>query len=200
MSMSSTNTDCLNRRSAQNHNIKYLILIPAYNAAVYLAELVSRVKKSISGADILIINDGSTDRTSELLPTLDVISLSNQVNQGKGYSLNRGFRYAIENNYDYCITIDADLQHLPEELPLFPAESGRLDICLGTREISLKSMPPARWLTNNLTSLIISILSGCRIRDSQSGYRMMATDLLENLKIKSMKYDFESELLLQAGA
>ncbi len=177
-----------------------LILIPAYNAAGYLSELVARIRAAVSQADILIINDGSKDNTSDVLKGLNVTYLTNAPNQGKGFTLQRGFDYAVEKGYDYVITIDADLQHLPEELPSFINYGMKTELIIGTRAIKLSLMPFARWVTNNLTSIIISIFSGKRIRDSQSGYRMIAVELLRKMQIKSIKYDYESEILFQAGA
>jgi glycosyltransferase involved in cell wall biosynthesis len=179
---------------------KILILVPAYNAAKYLPELTKRIIKAAGECDILIINDGSSDNSEEILAGLDVIHLTNSPNKGKGYTLNRGFDYSIEHGYENVITIDADLQHLPEELPLFVASCREYDMAIGTRQMRLGVMPFARWLTNNLTSLIISVFSGMRIRDSQSGYRMISVDTLKKLHLKSVKYDFESEMLFQAGA
>jgi glycosyltransferase involved in cell wall biosynthesis len=186
-------------RSSSN-DIKILILIPAYNAGRYLKELVDRVRKAVEKADILIINDGSTDETSTILPSLNALNLTNSANMGKGFALNRGFDFAVRNSYNYIITIDADLQHLPEELPRFTNFSEQADIFMGTRRMSLSHMPFLRWVTNNLTSLIISIFSGTRIRDTQSGYRMITVDTLRRLRVKSRRYDFESEMLFQAGA
>ncbi|UCD94308.1 MAG: glycosyltransferase [Candidatus Zixiibacteriota bacterium] len=74
---------------------KSLILVPAYNAAKYLQELVERSKRCIHDADILIINDGSTDDTEAVLEKLDVPHLTNKSNRGKGYTLQRGFEYAV---------------------------------------------------------------------------------------------------------
>jgi len=178
---------------------KHLILIPAYNAGEYLIELVERIKKVAPDADVLIINDGSTDNTAEILGHLPVQILNNKRNRGKGYTLQKGFNYAIENNYDYVITIDADLQHLPEEIPNFIEHERNADIFIGTRNLRSTDMPPHRRLSNYLTSLIISIFSGKRIRDSQSGYRMFSTEILKRLNVSSIKYDFESEQLFQAG-
>jgi glycosyltransferase involved in cell wall biosynthesis len=179
---------------------KLLILVPAYNAASYLPQLIPRIKAAARPADILIINDGSGDNTAEILAGLGVPYLTNTPNKGKGYTLQRGFDYAEANGYEYVITIDADLQHLPEELPLFINYGKNTDMIIGTRKIKLSVMPFARWLTNNLTSIIISIYGGRRIRDSQSGYRMIAVQLLRRMRIKSIKYDYESEMLFQAGA
>jgi glycosyltransferase involved in cell wall biosynthesis len=193
-----TRLESINQMIARSY--KTLILIPAYNAARYLPELVSRIHRVADDSDVLIINDGSSDNTAEILGNLDVPYLINDLNQGKGYTLKRGYDYAAEKGYDYIITIDADLQHLPEDIPRFMDEAGRADICIGTRKMELSIMPFARWFTNNLTSLIISVFSGRRIRDSQSGYRMMAADLLRQVRVNSVKYDYESEILFQTGA
>jgi len=176
-----------------------LIIVPAYNAGKYLSELILRIKNSAPKSDILVVDDGSTDETSDILKSSNVIVLVNSSNKGKGYSLQRGFDYAIENNYDYVITLDADLQHLPEEIPLLMDKIGTADIVIGTRDVSLKTMPLTRWISNSLTSMIISKFCGYRIRDSQSGFRMYSVGLLRKLNVKLLKYDFESELLIQAG-
>ncbi len=179
---------------------KTLILIPAYNAEAHLVELVKRIQNSILNAEILIINDGSTDKTAEIAASLPVHFLNNRINQGKGYTLNKGFRYAVEHAFKFVVTIDADLQHLPEEITNFIGFSGAADIYIGTRDLRSADMPPHRKLSNWLTSLIISIFSGQRIRDSQSGYRMLSTEAIQKLSVESVRYDFESEQLFQAGA
>ena len=178
---------------------KILILIPSYNAAEHLAELVDRIKKATTGADIVVINDGSTDCTETVLKNLVVSYLTYPINRGKGYALQQGIAYAIQNGYEYVMTIDADLQHLPEEIPNFIKGRREADIYMGTRDLRSALMPVERRLTNYLTSLIVSIFSGRRIRDSQSGYRMISTDILRRLRVSSVRYDFESELLFQAG-
>jgi len=177
-----------------------LVVIPAYNAGKYLEELVARISALDHPLDILIINDGSTDNTAEIISKLDVFCLTNNPNRGKGYTLRRGCDYAIANDYRRVITIDADLQHLPEEIPRFLENDHAPDVVIGTRDIRLAVMPPHRWLTNNLTSLIISVFSGARVRDSQSGYRLLATKMLRAVDVKSVKYDYESEVLFQMGA
>jgi len=180
-------------------NSDILVLIPAYNAGQYLDELITRVTKAAPGADLLIIDDGSSDNTTEILKSHSVRSLKNDPNRGKGFTLDRGFRYASEHGYKQVVTIDADLQHLPEELPGFIEIKDNYDVVIGTRAIDLRIMPFARWMTNNLTSIIVSIFAGRRIRDSQSGYRMYSTDIIRKFRTRSFRYDYESEQLLQTG-
>ena len=178
---------------------KTLVLIPAFNAGKYLIELVNRITHSVPEAEILIINDGSSDNTEEILSTLNIPTLTNDPNRGKGFTLQRGFDYAVKNGYDYVITIDADLQHAPEEIPRFLDIAKKYDVIMGTRDIDLSIMPFARWLTNNLTSLLVSIFAGRRVRDSQSGYRMFKVNKLERFQTRSFRYDYESEMLMQTG-
>jgi glycosyltransferase involved in cell wall biosynthesis len=177
-----------------------LILIPAYNAARYLPELIPRVLKSVAPDHFLIVNDGSSDNTAEILEQSGVTHINFGANRGKGEALKAGFQYAIDHGFRSVLTIDADLQHLPEEIPRFLERDDGLRVIMGTRHITLKVMPPERWLTNNLTSIIISIFSCARVRDSQSGYRLMPTWLLERIPMDASAYDLESQMLFNAGA
>jgi len=177
-----------------------LVLIPAYNAGKYLDELIPRCMKYVCDSNLLLVNDGSSDNTLELIKKHNVKYISFPENRGKGAALMAGFEYAIKENYRSVLTIDADLQHLPEEIPRFFALDNGKRLVMGTRDINLKIMPFARWLTNNLTSMIISIFSSQRVRDSQSGYRLIPTEVLKAIPLKTVKYDFESEMLFKVGA
>ncbi|MFH1300416.1 MAG: glycosyltransferase family 2 protein [Planctomycetota bacterium] len=177
-----------------------LVVVPAYNAAAYFPELVSRIRKYVCDSNLLIVNDGSTDATVDILKNLNVNFISFRQNRGKGAALAAAFDYAVSQDYRSVLTLDADLQHLPEEIPgFFAADNGRR-LIIGTRKMNLKIMPFGRWLTNNLTSLIISIFSAKRVRDSQSGFRLIPTSVLRTIPLKTIKYDFESEMLFKAGA
>lgn len=180
-------------------NPRILIIVPAYNAAEYIPKLVERLTPFAPSEDILFINDGSTDDTGAVLERIGCKTITFSVNQGKGVALKAGFAYAMDNGYDAVITIDADLQHKPEHLPAFFAEYDRADMLIGTRSIRLSLMPADRLLTNNLTSIIISIFGSIRTRDSQSGYRLIKTPILRMLRLTSERYDTESEILFQAG-
>ncbi len=177
-----------------------LVLIPAYNAARYLPELVRRLRQYVCDENLLFVNDGSVDSTLELLKEYDVNYISFPRNRGKGAALAAGFDYALANGYRSVLTIDADLQHLPEEIPRFYAIDDGNHLIIGTRAMDLRIMPFARWLTNNLTSLIISVFSTQRVRDSQSGFRLIPATVLKALRLKTVGYDFESEMLFKAGA
>ena len=177
-----------------------LVLIPVYNAATYLPELIARCRQYVCNDNLLLVNDGSTDGSLDIMLKEQVNYITFPHNQGKGAALKAGFDFAIDNGYRSVLTIDADLQHLPEELPRFLALDNGQRLIMGTRTIHRKVMPFARWLTNNLTSMIISVFSTQRVRDSQSGYRLIPTALLRAIPLKSIRYDLESEMLFKAGA
>jgi glycosyltransferase involved in cell wall biosynthesis len=181
--------------------MKILILIPAYKAADTLPELVERINQFVDKKDILIVEDGSQDRTYESAKSTGAVVLQHEVNKGKGEALKTGFKYALENRYEGVISIDADLQHDPHLIPEFikVAEENDADVIVGTRERNLGNMPFERFLTNELTSLIISCFSGRFVRDSQSGYRYTSSKALRSIKLRSSRYDTESEFLFKSG-
>jgi glycosyltransferase involved in cell wall biosynthesis len=179
----------------------FLVIIPAYDAILTISELIEKVSKFVKKSDILVIDDGSKDDTFTIATKAGAVVLKHEKNKGKGEALKTGFKYALEKNYDALFTIDADLQHDPCSIPDFfqKVNENFNGILIGTRDINLKIMPFARRLTNNLTSVILSILSGQTIRDSQSGYRLISTQVLKKIKLKAKKYDLESEILVKAG-
>jgi glycosyltransferase involved in cell wall biosynthesis len=179
----------------------FLVLIPAYNAGLTISELVEKISKFIDKSDIVVIDDGSKDQTFRIAQRAGAVVLKHERNKGKGEALKTGFKYALGKNYDALLTIDADLQHDPSSIADFLKKTGGnfSGIIIGTRDVHLKTMPLARWLSNNLTSMILSILSGRTVRDSQSGYRLISTQVLKKVKLKAKRYDLESEILVKAG-
>jgi len=180
---------------------KILVLIPAFNAEKTISSLITQVSAFIPRKDILVVDDGSTDRTYQLAKESGANCLQHKKNKGKGEALKTGFEYAVKEDYSGVITLDADLQHDPKFIPEFirEAENGTSDVLVGTRHIELKTMPFPRWLTNNVTSIIVSILGDTKVRDSQSGYRYISTDVLKSVKLSTRKYELESEILIKAG-
>jgi glycosyltransferase involved in cell wall biosynthesis len=181
--------------------MKIMVLIPAYKAAQTLPELVEHISKYMAKHDILIVEDGSPDNTYEVAKSTGAAVLKHEVNKGKGEALKTGFKYAISNGYQGVISIDADLQHDPDVIPKFIklAEEEHADLIVGTRERNLANMPFERFMTNELTSLIISCFSGRFVRDSQSGYRYTSRRALRTVRLRSSRYDTESEFLFKSG-
>jgi glycosyltransferase involved in cell wall biosynthesis len=178
---------------------KIAVIIPAYNAGTTIAELIEKTSRFVNREDIVVIDDGSRDRTLEIAGGTGAVVLRHEANKGKGEALKTGFRYAENKDYSAVVTLDADLQHDPDSIPDFARKAdGFSGIIIGTRKRNLKIMPMGRWLTNTLTSAIVSVLAGQSIRDSQSGYRLITAQVLKRLELDSTKYDLESEILIKA--
>jgi glycosyltransferase involved in cell wall biosynthesis len=178
-----------------------MVLIPAFQAGKYLQNVLSRVKAVFpQPEDIWVVDDGSSDATGQIAQNAGVQVLRHSENRGKGAALRTGFAQAIADGYDFVLILDADGQHNPIYIPKFvdAFATGRYDIVIGTRVISPKSMPFDRYLSNSYSSLVASVAAGRRIRDSQSGYRLLSVNLLKGLRLRSKKYETESEILIQA--
>jgi glycosyltransferase involved in cell wall biosynthesis len=177
-----------------------LVIIPAYNAASTISGLIEKLFLHVEKNNMVVVDDGSRDQTAVLAEQAGVLVLRHLHNLGKGEALKTGFVYAIKKDYHAVITIDADLQHDPGFIPDFVAKSQESgNILIGTRKRNRLNMPLARWFANHLSSVIISILSGQSIRDSQSGYRWISVKVIKKVKLTSERYDLEPELLIKAG-
>jgi len=181
----------------------YTILIPAYNAAATLPELLTRLKKvTPPPRQIVIIDDGSSDESAAIAENVgaEVIRLSR--NHGKGYALRKGFHFLAKQGFaGYIICLDADLQHLPEYIPDFltTAERENLAFVIGARRRNPGQMPLHRILSNTLTSRIISRLAGQKIADSQCGFRLIDSQLAAGIELSEDGFQMESEMIIKAG-
>ncbi len=186
--------------------MKIAVLIPAYNEAGTIREIVLRVLKVATEIplDIVVVDDGSSDETSAQLEGLPVTVLRNQSNQGKAASLWRGIQWALERNVDAVISLDGDTQHLPEDIPRFiaAAEANPGSIIIGSRLHDKKSIPVSRYRANRFANFWVAWASGYPIEDSQTGFRLYPADFLRHLQLdvsKDKGFVFESEVLIQAG-
>ncbi len=178
-----------------------LILIPAFQAGKYLGDILQRILANAWPSDaILVVDDGSLDNTQAVARLHGVHVLSHVQNMGKGAALKSGFLFAIQNNFQYVICLDADGQHNPGAIPDFVSlfKTGKYDLIIGSRKIHPATMPFDRYLSNSLTSVVVSLVAGKRINDSQSGYRLLSVDLIKKLHLTSHQFETETEILLQA--
>ena len=171
-----------------------LALIPAYNEAAHIAQVVTGASDHLP---VLVVDDGSTDDTAARAEGAGAILLRQIPNKGKGMALRAGFRWAIEGGYDAVLTLDADGQHDPAEIPKFLdayAERGA-DLVIGSRDFS--HMPPVRRLANTAGRWAFSWAIGQPIRDNQSGYRLISHRLLEAiLTSDEAGFEFEVEMIV----
>ena len=167
-----------------------LALVPAYNEAAGIAAVVAGARAHLP---VLVVDDGSVDDTPSLAEGAGAQVLRQVPNQGKGAALKAGFRWAIEHGYAAVLTLDADGQHDPEEIPGFLTsyKAQQADLVIGQRDFS--RMPPARRLANTLGRWSFSWAVGASTPDNQSGYRLVSRRLMQSL-LESTEQGFEYEV------
>jgi len=181
---------------------RFVVVIPAYNEAATITDLVARVKRLVT--DVIVVDDGSIDQTASRLEGRDVTLLRNETNSGKGASLMRGFAAALKLQPDGVITLDGDLQHSPEDIPrlIVAARDYPNSIILAARLRERSAAPRLRRFANRFADFWISWAAGYPLVDSQSGYRIYPRSLLEQLTIphdSEHGFVFESEALIEAA-
>ncbi len=151
--------------------INLVIIIPVYNGRDSILRLIKQIK-SIVDYPIIVIDDGSTDGI-QASDFQGISYLKHSLNRGKGSALKTGLNHARNADYDYAITLDADGQHDPKEIPniLNQVQDNPEALVVGMRNLVTEAMPFHRKLSNNITSSILSLRTSLRIRDSQVGYR-----------------------------
>jgi glycosyltransferase involved in cell wall biosynthesis len=178
------------------------VLIPSYNEAKTIGPLVRCLRAK--DLDVVVIDDGSLDQTAEIAQFSGAYILKHKKNKGKGASLKKGFRFILEkrkNKYDAIITMDGDGQHSPDDIPRFieRMSNSNADMVVGNRMLYSKGMPPIRWLTNRLMSFLLSLICHQNIPDSQCGFRLIKSSLLEQINLRTSNYEIESEIIVEAS-
>ena len=169
-----------------------LLIIPAYNESESIKKVVTSAKKYIK--NILVIDDGSTDSTTEEIKNTNITLIKNKTNRGKGCSLRKGFDYAIQHKYDIVITMDADGEHNANNIPLLLKKLKKSEIVVGERD---RFRSKNRKLLNYWTNLWVrSVLPN--IEDTQCGFRAVKTNLLKKMNLTSDNFEIELEMLLEA--
>lgn len=185
----------MNKSKVQN---KICAVIPFYNEEKTLSEIINRTLQYVD--KIIAVNDGSTDNSKQKINNLqNVIVIDYEKNHGKGFALNKGFEKALELGYDTVITLDSDLQHDPVFIPDLLREIENYGIVIGNRLNNLADMPFQRRLSNKITSFLLSVKTGQKILDSQSGFRAIRSDLLRIVKTRKHGYEAESEQIILAA-
>ncbi|MCR5362912.1 MAG: glycosyltransferase [Bacteroidales bacterium] len=178
-------------------------IVPTYNNAGTVLDVIGRLRPFV--ADVIVVNDGSTDDTARLLATFaddaSVTVVSYAKNRGKGHALKVGFRTAIERGFDYAITIDSDGQHFPEDLPLFAdamaANPGAL--LVGRRTLAATNMPGKNTFANYFSNFWFMVQTWQYLPDTQTGYRVYPLHRLCGLRWLTSRYEAELELLVLAA-
>ncbi len=155
--------------------VKTLVIIPAYNEEGSVGKVIDDVRTHLSQADILIVNDGSTDRTSERAEVRGAIVLDLPFNLGIGGAMQAGYKYAYEKGYDVAVQVDADGQHDPKEIEklLEGLEKRKADMVIGSRFLGGSEFKSSlmRRVGISLFSTVISTIARQKITDPTSGFR-----------------------------
>ena len=180
------------------------VLIPTYNNAGTLERVLNEVLEYTS--NILVINDGSTDHTNDILATFPSITkYQYHKNKGKGFALRKGFKLAQEAGFKYAISMDSDGQHFADDLPVFlePVKTKKAEdpepLIIGSRKMDHPSVPHKSSLGNKLSTFMFLVETGISLTDTQCGYRLYPLDLINSLPLFSTKFELEIEVIVKAA-
>jgi glycosyltransferase involved in cell wall biosynthesis len=172
---------------------KILALIPAFNETCRIASVVAAARLYLP---VLVVDDGSSDTTAECARQAGAEVLLQTPNQGKGAALRAGFRRALDSGCEAVITLDADGQHDPLEIPAFleKASAQPAGLIIGERDFS--RMPLVRRLANLLGRACLSLALGEPVRDNQSGYRLITRPVMQAMLASTEQgFEFEVEMV-----
>jgi glycosyltransferase involved in cell wall biosynthesis len=169
-------------------------LIPGYNEGPRIASVI---RAALEFLPVIVVDDGSGDDTAARAREAGATVIEQRPNQGKGAALRTGFRSALDSGYDAAVTLDADGQHDPAEIPRFLdawRTEPRPDLVIGRR--NFRSMPPIRRLSNELGGRAFSWAVGQPIPDNQSGYRLVGRRVIEaTIASDEAGFEFEVEMI-----
>jgi glycosyltransferase involved in cell wall biosynthesis len=178
--------------------VKLAAVIAAYQAAPWVGGVARETTRYIP--EVLVVDDGSDDDTAARARSADVEVVSLTSNQGKGAALRHGFGHVFGSGFDAALTLDADGQHLPGEIPkLIAAWRDGADLVLGSRDHAFGEMSTVRRNSNRMSSRLISFAAGRRFRDVQTGFRIYSRDLIDATGFPESRFDAESAVVVRAS-
>jgi glycosyltransferase involved in cell wall biosynthesis len=183
------------------HSPAVTVIIPAYNEEKTIRDVISDTTVVMNSLnlpyEIIIVDDGSTDKTGLIASNCKVALLSNGKNRGKGYSFRKAWLYS---HGDIVVTIDADGEHEPKEIPdlIGPLFNGT-DIVSGSRFLGSNVNVTSRinTLGNLFFNIAIMALTGKRVTDSQTGFRAMKRQVIDELRLEADGYEIETEIIVK---
>jgi glycosyltransferase involved in cell wall biosynthesis len=178
-----------------------LAVVPAYNEARTVGGVIRALREHAPHYEVLVVDDGSTDRTGDLAERAGARVLRLPFNVGIGGAVQAGFVFARESGYRCLVQVDADGQHDPAEIPAFLArfEARRPELIIGQRDLG--SMPPVRRASNTLGGLLLGAALGRSVPDNQSGFRLVGRTLMGALLDSDESgFEFEVEMIARCIA
>ena len=192
-------TDAGQNRIAQIR-LKTAAIIPAYREEQHISDVVRRTRQQLD--HVVVIDDGSSDNTARCAREAGAEVIVHGQNRGKGEAIKTGLRHWLDRQFIYVIILDADGQHLPEEIDRFmatAAQAGDRSFFLGNRMNNLTGMPFIRRVVNRYMSNRISRICRQKIPDTQCGFRMLHRQLIPELLHGGNRFDYETEMLIIAS-
>jgi len=183
-----------------NIETRSIAIIPCYNEEKTIGSIVSGSKRFVN--EVLVVDDGSNDNTADIARDVGATVITHKTNKGKSAGIKTGFKYALNNNYDYVVTIDGDAQHDPSEIPLLlnSVKNNGHDITVGIRYGQNTEMPLWRKFGKRVLDYTTSFGNGGFVTDSQCGFRAFNKRAVENIlpRLKGKSFSVESEQLIRA--
>ncbi len=181
--------------------VRAAALIPVFNNGGTIGDVIKGALNQIP--DVLVVDDGSTDGTAEAIAAFEdrIRTIRHLKNFGKGRSLRSGFELLASIGYTHAISLDADGQHFPEDIPRILEASVQSPeaLIIGEREMKGLGAPRANRVGHWFSNTTLRLLGGARLRDSQSGFRSYPLALMSRLDLKGDRFDLELEVLLKAA-
>lgn len=178
---------------------RYCIIIPTYNNCRTVTDVVKRALAVCN--DVVVINDGSTDGTADVLKDTGAFVITHDKNRGKGQALKTGILYARDKGFSHAVTIDADGQHFPEDIPVLieVSEQAPAAIVVGCRNLTSENMPRKNTFANRFSNFWFRVQTARKLEDTQSGFRIYPLNELYGLWLITSRYEAELELMVFAA-
>ena len=181
------------------NSISFCVIVPTYNNQKTLKKVLDSILDFTS--DIIIVNDGSTDETPEILKQYSQLTqIHHPKNIGKGRALRNGFRKAIELNFEYAITIDSDGQHFAADIPVFLSaiQEEPNALLIGSRNMTQENVPKKSSFGNKFSNFWFKFETGIALEDTQSGFRLYPLKLIPK-RFYTNKFEFEIEVIVRSA-
>lgn len=178
--------------------LKVCVIIPTYNNAGTILQVLESVRHYTN--NIIVVNDGSTDKTAALLQGINNIEIVGYIpNRGKGWALRTGFSKAIDLGYHFAITIDSDGQHFAKDLPVFIeklVQEGSA-LIMGARNMDQESVPGKSSFGNKFSNFWYKVETGIKLPDTQTGFRLYPLAPIGKMRLFTRKYELEIEVIVR---
>ncbi|MBR6863618.1 MAG: glycosyltransferase family 2 protein [Bacteroidales bacterium] len=169
-------------------------VIPTYNNGGTVADVVRGVLRQ--GLPVIVVDDGSTDDTAQRLEGLEIDRIRHARNQGKGRALKTGLEEARRLGYRFALTLDADGQHDPADIPALVAAAGPRTLVIGSRNLTAEGMPAGNTFANRFSNFWFTVQTGRKLPDTQTGFRVYPLEDIPSLRLLTSRYEAELALLV----